>query len=253
MCERILKSGKRIGEMCGRVKCSFHTKTLKDVLVSNKVIEPISMSESISAQFSSYISVIQNPSIVLLRDPAVVQWIMGDMTFLPTFPKRNKTADDKQYKILEDKWGQTTMKQRRPDLKLDKQWTNTFGEYVCSELYSLMGRTVHKPIKQKHFQPDLEVEDAVLEVKTGTFYTSGTAGEKILGTPFKYAELPVLYRKPVKIICIGGAEKICKEQYGNLSGEMCTPQKKLFIDFYRQQGFEYIGASDLIKHILQVK
>jgi hypothetical protein len=64
-----------------------------------------------------------------------------------------------------------------------------------------------------------------MEVKCGTYYTNGTAHEKILGCPFKYADIPILYSKPLKIVCIGGAEKICREQYGNLSGEKCIGRK----------------------------
>jgi len=270
LCETILKTGKRKGEMCGRMNCRLH-KTIALIaqtpLKEKRVPKASTNRASIMANFqphketsvsvsdlvSAYIDSVEDPSIQLLRDTTVVRWIMGDLSFLPPIVQKNKTSDEKQYKVLEDQWGQMTMKTRRPDLKLDKQWTNTFGEYVCKEIYTLLGKTVSKPMKKNHLQPDLEVDDAILEVKTGTFHTSGTAGEKILGTPFKYAELPSVYMKPVKIICIGGAERICASSYGNLAGEHCTPQKKLFLDFYRQQGFEYIGASDILRGMIAEK
>ena len=91
------------------------------------------------------------------------------------------------------------------------------------------------------------VDDAILEVKTQTFYTSGTAGEKILGCPFKYSEVPDLWGKPLKIICLGGAEDICRRQYGNLPGEKCSPQKKKFLDFFKENRIEYIAATDILK------
>jgi len=119
-------------------------------------------------------------------------------------------------------------KLRRPDLKLDKQWTNKFGEHICEEIYFLLGKSVSKPIKQDHFQPDTEIDDAIIEAKAGTFYTDGTAGEKILGCPFKYADIPRLYGKPLKILCMGGAEKICRESYGNLPGEKCSEKNRCF-------------------------
>ena len=89
-----------------------------------------------------------------------------------------------------------------------------------------------------------------MEVKTQTFFTSGTAGEKILGCPFKYADIPELYGKPLKIICIGGAEKCSRESYGNLSGAKCTRQKQIFLNFFRDNQIEYIGASDILKSII---
>lgn len=134
-------------------------------------------------------------------------------------------------------------------MKLDKQWTNKFGEHICEEIYALLGKNVSKPANKEHYQPDSEIDDAIIEAKTQTFYTNGTAGEKILGSPFKYAEIPDLYGKPLKILCMGGAEKLCKEKYGNLPGAKCSPQKKKFLDFFRENGIEYIGASDILKSL----
>jgi len=189
-------------------------------------------------------------SVVLLRHKEVIQWLFGDLSFLPKIEKKNKTTDEKTYKVLEDKWGQELLRIRRPDLKLDKQWTNKFGEHLCEEIFTLMGKNVTKPVNRQHYQPDAEVDDAILEAKAQTFYTSGTAGEKILGSPFKYAEVPELYGKPLKIICMGGAEKVCRESYGNLPGEKMSAQKKKILDCFHEIGIEYIGATDILKSLV---
>ena len=188
--------------------------------------------------------------IVLLRNREVIMWLFGDLSFLPPIEKKNKSSDNAKYKVLEDKWGQDTLKTRRPDLKLDKQWTNNFGQHICEELYILMGKEVWKPDKKEHYQPDSEVDDSILEAKAGTFYTGGTAGEKILGCPFKYAEIPDLYSKPLKILCMGGAERVCREQYGNLAGSKCSIQKKRFLDFFKDNQIEYVGATDILKSLV---
>jgi hypothetical protein len=200
-------------------------------------------------QFMAFISKIENPQIVLLRQKEVIQWLFGDLSFLPEIEKKNKRSDESKYKVLEDNWGRALMRIRRTDLKLDKQWTNKFGEHICEEIYILLGKVVTKPVKKKRFQPDSEVDDAILEAKAQTFYTSGTAGEKIMGVPVKYAEIPKLYGKPVKILCMGGAEKVCRENYGILPGAMCSPEKQEFLEFFRTRKFEYIGASDLLKSL----
>ncbi len=198
-----------------------------------------------------YIASHSNPNIVLLRNREVIQWLFGDLSFLPAIEKKkNKKDEDGQYKVHEDTWGQNILKTRRPDLKLDQQWTNKFGEHLAEEIYTLQGKTVSKPVKKEHYQPDSEVEDAIVEAKTQTFYTSGTAGEKILGCPFKYAEIPDLYGKPLKILCMGGAEKVCKESYGNLPGAKCSPQKMKFLNFFRENQIEYVGASDILTSFL---
>ncbi len=202
---------------------------------------------SVITNIHKYILSHSDERIVLLKNKEVIQWLFGDLSFLPTIEAKNKTHDEKIYKIHEDNWGQRTLKIRRPDLKLDKQWTNKFGEHLCEEIYILLGHTVKKPVKKEHYQPDCEVETAIVEAKAGTFHTGGTAGEKILGCPFKYAEIPDLYEKPLKILCMGGAEKVCRQQYGNLAGEKCTAQKKRFIDFFKENGIEYVGATDILK------
>ncbi len=193
-----------------------------------------------------------NNQISLLKQKEVIQWLFGDLSFLPPIQSKNKTQDTKQLKILEDEWGRRIMKDRRPDLKLDKQWTNKFGEHLCEELCILLGKTVTKPIKQNHYQPDTEVDDAIWEAKAETFFTEGTASEKILGCPFKYADVPILYKKPLKILCMGGAEKGCREQYGNLPGPKCTPQKQAFLTFYKEHQITYVAATELLKSLAGV-
>jgi hypothetical protein len=186
----------------------------------------------------------------LLKNKDVIQWLFEDMSFLPEIEKINKTKDNSKYKILEDRWGQNIMKELRPDLKLDKQWTNLFGEYICKEVYLLMNKIINKPTKKLNYQPDLEMDDSIIEVKTGTYYTSGTAGEKILGCAFKYAEIPNLYSKNLKIICIGGAEKMSREQYGNLKGDKCSTEKIEILDFLKKKRIEYVGITDILKSFI---
>jgi hypothetical protein len=198
-----------------------------------------------------FIATIKDERVSLLREPQVIQWLFNDLSFLPPIEKKNKTSDEVKLKALEDDWGRKIMKTRRPDLTLEQQWTNRFGEYLCEEILMLLGKTVSKPVKKDHYQPDLEADDAIWEAKAQTFHTSGTAGEKILGCPFKYAEIPALYGKPLKILCMGGAERVCREQYGNLAGAKCSPPKKRFLDFFRESGIEYIGMTDVLLSLIR--
>ena len=46
----------------------------------------------------------------------------------------------------------------------------------------------------------------IYEVKTSNWTISGTAGEKVLGTMYKYSDIPKFYKKPLKIICIAYQE-----------------------------------------------
>lgn len=205
---------------------------------------------SLIEKVNTYIASSTDTKIVLLRKKEVLQWLFEDLSFLPPIEKKNKTQDTKKYKVLEDEWGRRTTKVVRPDLKLDKQWTTCFGQHITEELLMLQGKTVTKPVNKNGYEPDREVDDAIWEVKTETFNTTGTAGEKILGCPFKYAEVPKLYGKPLRIICLGGAEKECREEYGNLPGRKCSEEKKLFLDFYKARNIEYVAATDILKSFI---
>ena len=184
---------------------------------------------------TKFLEFVATKEVTLLKQKEVVQWLFGELVLCS--------------KVFEDAWGQDVMKARRPDLKLDKQWTNKFGEHLCEEVYTLLGETVRKPEKRMGHQPDLETDREIIEVKTGTYLTNGTAGEKILGCPFKYCEVPELYGKPLKIVCIGGAEKMCRENYGNLPSHRCSIQKQNFLNFFKDNQIEYIGFTDLLNQL----
>lgn len=181
---------------------------------------------------------------MLTRDENVLKWLRGDLSFLCVDESVKRRAD--ALKKAEDEWGRGVLRTRRPDLKLDKQWTNKFGEHICEEIYTMLGSTVTKPVKTKGYQPDVETESVIIEVKTQTYYTSGTAGEKILGVPFKYIDVPVLFSKSLVILCVGGAEKRCREEYGNLPGDRCSERKKELLDVYKRYNIHFVALTDLL-------
>lgn len=209
-----------------------------------------SKKDDVIDKINQYIESVINDEIIILRNSEVIQWLFEDTSFLPEILSKNKTEDTKRNKTLEDEWGKKILKLRRPDLKLDGQWTTRFGEHICEEVAILKGKRPTKPVKKEHFQPDIDIGDYLWEVKTQTYFTTGTAGEKILGCPFKYADLPILYDKPLQIICLGGAEKVCRNSYGNLEGPATTKQKQEFINFFRKCNIEFIAITDILRSIL---
>lgn len=216
------------------------------------MLEEKTLVGTIIDKLCEFIATNTDERIVLLRNREVIMWLFGDLSFLPPIEKKNKTRDEAKYKVLEDRWGQSMLKTRRPDLKLDKQWTNKFGEHIGEEIILLSGKEFNKPEKKEHMQPDSEDPDNMWEFKGQTFFTTGTAGEKIMAVPLKYDKIPSLYSKPLKILCIGGAEKVCREQYGILPGEKCSLSKQEILDFYKSKGFEYIGATDILKSFISL-
>jgi hypothetical protein len=191
--------------------------------------------------------------IYFLNNKEVLMWIYGKNSFLPSYiDKKHTTKEREVLKKEEDIWGRSILKKCRPDLDVKQLWTGKLGEELCKEFYTLLGYNVNKPVKKEHFQPDLEVENSILEIKTETYYTDGTAGEKILGCPFKYCEVPKLYGKKLTIVCLGGAEKACREEYGCLSGPVCKGTKRQLINMYRKSlNIEYIGVTDLCNKLIE--
>ena len=203
-----------------------------------------------------------HPLWLLGRDKTVLQWVCGDLSFLDLplddilLPdsKKTKAQLSEELRKREKQWGmeimfgwsQTYSKKALPET----QWTNAFGENIAGELLMLLETPSFKPQKIGCVQPDLETKDALWEVKTGTYYTEGTAHEKIYGVPFKYAEIPTLCNKPVRILCIGGVEKRCRKD-GFLEGPQCTGKKKEFLDYYRKNNIECLGATDILARLFR--
>lgn len=119
----------------------------------------------------------------------------------------------------EAKWNMELMKEIRPDL-FNKEHSQSslfgpFGEILVREYFILIGEfKTDKPEKLGGHDLDLETLKEMIEVKTGSYFTTGTAGEKIFGVPWKYADVPRLYNKPLLVILIGGDKKdselVCK-------------------------------------------
>ncbi|MCK9608184.1 MAG: hypothetical protein M0R33_17200 [Methylomonas sp.] len=257
---QLMESSSKTSNETVIISCAKPLTSISDTNVTQQILSII------IDKFINVVQKINNPQIILLANREVLRWLIGDLSFLPQSIAKTKQLIQSQMKANEDVWGRKVMKIKRPDLQLAQQWTNKFGEYICEELCLLLHMTLLKPEVKQHHKPDVETTNFIWEAKAETFFTTGTAGEKILGVPFKYADIPELYGKPLRIICIGGAEKICREQYGNLPESdtqifnishdkvrtVCS-QKIKFLKFFKENQIEFLGASDLIGTIANSK
>ena len=98
-------------------------------------------------------------------------------------------------------------------------------------------------INGRTYIPDLETDHAYYEIKTRNYSTPGTCGEKILGTPLKYIDIPKVTGKPLIIILVGFKEYEAIHTF-NLFDDMSS-DKKHVIDTYAAMGIYYLGASQL--------
>jgi hypothetical protein len=86
----------------------------------------------------------------------------------------------------EAKWGNDINKKYFKAIRETVQWTTIMSEKVVAMLLLLNGHTPIKRQEIKGYIPDIETTDRLWEIKSRSYNTNGTAGEKILGVSKKY-------------------------------------------------------------------
>lgn len=192
-------------------------------------------------------------NLKLLSNPEVIKWCYEGITEVSL-----KNAKDKKKLAsankTEKEWGNKVIGGEG-----SSQWTTKLCQDLVMEALILLGRkNVRKvtpkksSVREKKYHPDLECNDFVYEVKGRSWTTTGTAGEKILGVPLKYGELPRLYKKPLQIVLVGYQEYEAREvwAFGDLLDEKDQTQElQASLSFYRKQNIEYIAFTDILKEI----
>lgn len=190
--------------------------------------------------------------VVLLKQIEVIDWIFGGTMFWKGKSFKTKTEASAFLKKAEDVWGQSMLKLTRPDLKTSGQWTTKLGEHLAEEIFIVLG-DIKGDVKKvpiiKGLHPDGEADTFMFEAKTQLYYSSGTAAEKILGVPIKYRNVPALYGKKIKIVCIGGAELRCTE-FGIFPGTDKYDSNMInILRFFKGMGIEYVKMSTLVSMV----
>lgn len=129
-----------------------------------------------------------------------------------------------------------------------KQWSTRLSENLIHDVLVHMGENPQRPEVKNSLKPDWETNDYIYEVKCRSWTTDGTAGEKVFGTMYKYSDVPELYNKPLRIICMGYQEYELTYGQTNIFGNV-SEQKKKFLDLAKGLQIEYVKFSDFIKSI----
>lgn len=190
---------------------------------------------------------------MLLDDFKVIQWCYEGVT-KSSLKDGLSEVKLKEYKEIEKKWGNKVM-----STKDGKQWTTKLCQDLVKEALIKLGREnvrktgqVKSSIREKKYDPDLECDKYVYEVKGRSWCTPGTAGEKILGVPLKYGEVPRLYKKPLKIILVGYQEYEAREMWGFgdlLDSKNQTKELREALAYHKKHKIEYVGFTDILKKI----
>lgn len=180
-----------------------------------------------------------------------VKWALGELSFDKDINDNdNDNTKKKKKKNNECDFGNkmiSTVLVNGKEGNYTTQWTTRLGEQLVKEVLEKQGKQVWRPKQKEKMRPDWETNEYVWEVKSRNWNTPGTAGEKVLGTMYKYSDIPRLYGKPLKIVCVAYQEyevcdgSNCKKIFGEVSSE-----KKGFLEYAKQIGIEYIKFSDLL-------
>jgi hypothetical protein len=175
----------------------------------------------------------------------VITWATDTTLFTPNLTSGPGFTKAQRAEMMqqERQWGNRMLEQESKT----GNWTTQVGEKAVKLALEAQGRSVTKPERRHGFQPDWETQDAIWEVKTRTWTVSGTAGEKILGTPYKYAAIPRLYGKPLKIVCVAYQEWEAREKFGLF--EVCcsqSPEQQDLLNYWKQKQITYVPFSGLV-------
>jgi hypothetical protein len=143
----------------------------------------------------------------------------------------------------EKEWGNKMIGQ-----KANGNWTTRLGEDLVRDTLEVMGVNPRKPKTIGGYSPDWETDDAIWEVKTRSWTVSGTAGEKVLGTFYKYSDIPELYGKPLKIVCLAYQEWELSHGTTRLFGKV-SPQKQAILDVVKKLNIEYVKFSAIAMEV----
>lgn len=190
---------------------------------------------------------------MLLDNKKVIQWCFKGVTD-ETLATNTSVEALKPYKAEEKVWANEVMG------TIDaKQWTTKLCENLVQEALVQLGRKNVRPtinqkgaMNTKAYSPDLECDDFIYEVKGRSWCTTGTAGEKILGVPLKYAEVPKVYRKPLRIVLVGYQEWEARNgfAFGDMLDESNRiPELSRAIEFHKDHEIEYVGFTDMLKEL----
>ena len=171
----------------------------------------------------------------------LTRWACGPITRGSS--RRGDPSPTKKEKVFEKNWGNEQLNNKTPTV----QWTTRLGEDLVKLILEKHGHIVFKPTTRDHKLPDLETDELIIEVKTRNWTTTGTAGEKVLGAPWKYADVPTIWKKPLVIICVAYQEYELTHGNVPILGSGGGPGQKFIKDMYTMMNIHFVPFSKLIE------
>tara|TARA_A100001015_G_C14968425_1_gene704051 strand:- start:33 stop:515 length:483 start_codon:yes stop_codon:yes gene_type:complete len=112
-------------------------------------------------------------------------------------PEGNLSANELRLKASQEekRWGNSMIGQQS-----NGNWTTLLGENLVRDILAKKGLNPRRPAKKSYYQPDWETDDYIWEVKTRNWTTTDATVDKVLGLPYKYSDIPILYGKQLRTL-----------------------------------------------------
>lgn len=176
-----------------------------------------------------------------IHQSGVLEWMYGDAAFLGKLMRDG--GDGERH------WGSSLIGN---DTAF---WTAELGEGIVNDLLLLRGerprriKDAPRAANAKRLVPDRATDRAIYECKTRSYAAAtGTVGEKILGCPIKYCEVPRLYRRPLYIVCVGYQEAEAARDFQLFDPQ--SPELRSQIDMWKKNRIEFVGATAMLEAAL---
>lgn len=132
--------------------------------------------------------------------------------------------------------------------KSREKWPGYFGESLMEYfIHNSNDEIIEKDRKvicgKRSYQMDIITDKTIYECKTRRYTGTGTAGEKILGTPWKYSDVPKVSGKKLKIVLFGFQEYEAINIF-NIE-DPTSISKKMFIECFDRINIHYLRFSKI--------
>lgn len=130
----------------------------------------------------------------------------------------------------------------------NKQYTTKLGEELVMKVLKEAGKNPRRCKRIDGLEPDIETDNCIYEVKTRNYVTTGTAGEKVLGTPLKYCEVYRKYQKPLVIVLVAYQEvEYTKGKINLVNPDEQSPELLKILEFFKTElNITYMTFSQLV-------
>ena len=168
-----------------------------------------------------------NHLIVYLRNPEVIKWLIGDVSFLGP-----PQCDPLLLEKMENSWGSTLMN--------CENWFDKLAKIVYLECCHTSNTCSIVSAQKGEFSPMAENENGVFFLYAKPYYSDIVSN--VFSDAFKFSDTAKLYGKPVFVLGFGGVERDMVKN--NMIGT--TGSANPLVEGFNKANIIFMGIGEII-------